>query len=722
MIYCRSTKMHATASTVLAALLLLTFSGCPAGSGVVDSENPPRPETDSPDPPGPGTNPRMDPPSDGDGKRAAQAGTAVREAIAAGPVEFDEPAGIALAHGVLYVADTNNHAIRTIDLRNNYRTGTLQIEGLKPPAVPPEPELAAADGQDTEERERKEKGGEDAAVEDAKPSDDVADDGAREMPEVPDPDPRKAPPRPPVPPRPDDLALADPDHPFPNAIELPFDFPEGLEWINTSEPLRLEDLRGKFVILDFWTYCCINCIHVLPELKKLERAFPKQLVVIGVHCAKFETEKGVQNIEEAVLRYEIEHPVVNDPDHRIWTMFGARSWPTIALIDPEGKFLGKVSGEIQAEPFKDLLVKSIPFYRERGLLDERAMKFDLAKYKQKPTPLKFPGKVLADAASGRLFIADSNNNRVVISSLDGKLIEVIGTGAIGQTNGGYDEATFNKPQGMALRDETLYVADTENHLIRKIDLATKIVTTIAGTGVQGRNAWPGMDEFHPFAAPPERFVADPKEFAINSPWALYLHGDDLYIAMAGPHQIWKMTLDEKEIGPYAGNGREDIVDGPLLPETPYELGYSSFAQPSGLTSDGKWLYVADSEGSSIRAVPFDPEGEVQTVVGTNHLEGGRLFEFGHRDGQGEQVLLQHALGVVYDDGRIYVADTYNNAIKEIDVAERTCRTIAGDPPVAQADPETPGEADQPALESPATDDDPQTPGEVPDADAAGAGD
>jgi hypothetical protein len=168
---------------------------------------------------------------------------------------------------------------------------------------------------------------------------------------------------------------------------------------------------------------------------------------------------------------------------------------------------------------------------------------------------------------------------------------------------------------------------------------------------------------------------------------LWIHDQNLYIAMAGPHQIWLMPLDEKEIGPYAGNAREDIVDGRLLPRIPYAAGHSSFAQPSGLTSDGVWLYVADSEGSSIRAVPFDRSEEVRTVVGTAHLPYGRLFHFGDVDGAAEKVKLQHCLGVAYHDGKIYVADTYNNKIKAVDAKTGETKTLVGSG--------VPGTADEP---------------------------
>ncbi len=466
-------------------------------------------------------------------------------------------------------------------------------------------------------------------------------------------------------------------NPFARRIANVPDFPRDMEWLNTGGPLRKRDLKGKFVILDFWTYCCINCIHILPELKKLEQAYPNELVVIGVHSAKFETEKGTKNIEEAILRYEIEHPVVNDHQHQIWNMFGVRSWPTVLMLDPEGQAVWYKPGEIQFEELDAILQAALPYYRERGLLDETPLRFDLLAHRQRATPLRFPGKVLADPPGDRLFVTDSNHNRIVVTNLAGELLYTIGSGAIGSQDGDYGAATFDHPQGLALHGQTLYVADTENHLLRKVDLQQQVVTTIAGQGVQGRNPWLGLDRNATIDDLPDRFVAAPREAALNSPWALWVHEDDLYIAMAGPHQIWKMTLDEKEIGPYAGNGREDIVDGPLLPKRPYQQGYASFAQPSGLTSDGTRLFVADSEGSSIRAVPFESDGEVRTVIGTADLPHSRLFTFGDQDGPREEVLLQHALGVEYVDGQIFVADTYNNKIKVVDAKTGETRTLAG---------------------------------------------
>lgn len=461
-------------------------------------------------------------------------------------------------------------------------------------------------------------------------------------------------------------------NPYPHHVAAPE--LEGGEWVNVDKPLSLAAFRGRFVLLDFWTYCCINCMHVLPELKKLENAYPKELVILGVHSAKFAGEHVTENIREAAARYEIEHPIVNDAQMAIWRRYGVRSWPTLVLIDPAGEVVWAASGERTFDDIKQVIDRGLPFYRENGTLKPAPRPAINATPTMAATPLRFPGKVLADAATNRLFIADSNHNHIVITSLDGKLQQIVGTGAMGRIDGAYNAARFNHPQGLALVENTLYIADTENHLIRKIDLAAQTVTTIAGTGEQG-HAWAeqmGDDPPKTPAAPPFN-VNSPLGKPLSSPWALWHHDKNLFIAMAGMHQIWKMPLDESTIGPYAGNGRENIADGPLLPSTPYEETFASFAQPSGLASDGKQLFVADSEGSTVRALPLDGQGSVRTLVGLTNT----LFDFGDVDGRGENVRLQHPLGVAWADGMLYVADTYNNKIKAIDVGTRACRTIAG---------------------------------------------
>jgi thiol-disulfide isomerase/thioredoxin len=465
-----------------------------------------------------------------------------------------------------------------------------------------------------------------------------------------------------------------PDAPFAQRLKVP-PLPDGLTWINTPGPMELSDLRGKFVLLDFWTLGCINCMHIIPELHKLEAAYANELVVVGVHSAKFEAEKKTESITEAVRRYRIEHPVINDADSAVWRRFEVRVWPTVVLIDPEGFAVWAKRGEITFEEVDAVLKKAVPFYRRQKLIDPQPVQLQLAS-RDRATPLRFPGKVLADEAGSRLFIADSNHNRIVVADLDGALQYVVGSGRIGSADGDFATAEFNQPQGMALVGQTLYVADTTNHLLRLVDLQQRRVSTIAGTGKQNRDV------------PPFGKTVRPATQALASPWALWAHKDDLYIAMAGPHQIWRMKLDATGIGIYAGNGREDIVDGPLVPKTPYQMGFSSFAQPSGLASDGEWLYVADSEGSSIRAVPLAPRQKVRTLVGTAHLPSSRLFTYGDVDGLPPDVRLQHPLGIVFYEGRLYVADTYNHKIKTIDVVTGATGTLSGTG--------KPGNGDEPA--------------------------
>jgi sugar lactone lactonase YvrE len=450
-------------------------------------------------------------------------------------------------------------------------------------------------------------------------------------------------------------------------------FPANLEWVNVARPIDLRELRGKFVLLDFWTLGCINCMHIIPELGKLEKAWPNELVVIGVHSAKFQSEKDADNIKQAVLRYGIEHPVVNDSQFVVWNSFGIQAWPSLVLIDPEGYAVWGHSGEITFERVDGVLRRAAPFYRQGRLLDARPLNLGTGADKVAKAPLRFPGKVLADEKGQRLFIADSGHNRIVVVRLDGLLLATIGSGAVGQADGDYAAAEFNSPQGMALDGETLYVADTWNHLVRKVDLAGKRVTTIAGTGRQNRDR------------PPMGRTSKPRATALSSPWDLLLDGGKLYIAMAGMHQIWVMGLDKPAIGVYAGNGVEDIVDGPIEPRRPYQPGYASFAQPSGLASDGQWLYVADSEGSSIRAVPLDAKRNVRTVVGTAQLPSARLFTFGDVDGRGEAVRLQHPLGLAFYEERLYVADTYNNKIKVIVPGTGETRTLAGSATAGRTD-------------------------------------
>ncbi len=425
------------------------------------------------------------------------------------------------------------------------------------------------------------------------------------------------------------------------------EFPADLEWLNTDKPLTLTELRGKFVLLDFWTYGCINCMHIIPDLKALEARYPRELVVIGVHSAKFANEGDVRNIRQVILRYELEHPVVNDRDLRVWQAYTVRAWPTTVLIDPRGYVLAAHSGEGVLTAYSDLLAGAIREYDAKGLLDRLPLTLRLERTGATETTLSFPGKVLADEVGQRLFIADSNHHRIVVTDLAGQALEVIGSGGRGLRDGPFEDAAFAKPQGMALDGDNLYIADTENHALRLANLRTREVSTVAGDGHMAH-----------FAS-----NAIPAQARLNSPWDVILVGRRLYVAMAGLHQIWVYDLDREWIGPYAGSGREALLDGPLAK--------ASLAQPSGITSDGKALYFADSEASAVRLCETAPTGRVRTIIGAG------LFDFGDVDGVWPTARLQHPLGVAWHRGSLYVADTYNHKIKVVDPTASRVSTLAG---------------------------------------------
>ena len=415
-------------------------------------------------------------------------------------------------------------------------------------------------------------------------------------------------------------------------------------WLNTENALTLAELRGKIVLLDFWTYGCINCIHIIPDLKKLEAKYKNELVVIGVHSAKFDNERDTENIRRIILRYELEHPVVNDADFKIWNAYGVEAYPTQILIDPVGNIVATAIGEGQFRGLDERIQKTIEEFR--GKINEKPLEFKTELSKLADSPLLFPGKVLADAKANRLFIADSNHNRIVVATLDGGLIETIGNGNAGFADGSFETAMFRKPQGLAFDGVNLYVADTGNHAIRRVNFETKTIETIAGTGEQGHFSPAGKG----------------RETRLNSPWDLQLVGNDLYIGMAGNHQIWRMDLAQNEIGAFAGSGREERADG--------DLDEAGFAQPSGLAFDGKFLYVADSESNIIRQIDLKAKN-VKTLI------GGDLFEFGDTDGAGDKARLQHPLGVVAAGKSVYIADTYNHKIKILNPVSRSVRTFAG---------------------------------------------
>ena len=390
----------------------------------------------------------------------------------------------------------------------------------------------------------------------------------------------------------------------------------------------------------------------MPAVSRLEEKYANELVVIGVHAGKFIAERETENIRVAMRRLGIEHPVVNDRHFRTWRAFGVQAWPTVVLISPDGQIIGQHSGEFTFDQFDEIIEAVAGAYSREGMITANPLHFLPDPAPETTSSLLFPGKVLADPASDRLFIADTRHNRVLIASMDSSGTDATVTGEIGSgqegfKDGSFSQAALNRPEGMSLSGDLLYIADTENHAIRAADLAVGTLRTVAGTGEQGYTRQGGKGT-----------AAE-----LSSPWDVLARDGFLYIAMAGTHQLWRMDLNTTEVIPFVGSGRENIDDGPNPRAT--------LAQPSGLATDGKRLFFADSESSAIRAADFAADGYTQTLLG----EG--LFEFGDRDAKGLQARLQHALGVSYYNGKLYIADTYNNKIKLYDISTKDCRTVLG---------------------------------------------
>ena len=424
------------------------------------------------------------------------------------------------------------------------------------------------------------------------------------------------------------------------------EFPQNFDWLNTDSALSLSKLRGHVVVLDFWTYCCINCMHTLPTLARLEKAYSgKPVVFVGVHSGKFFSEQETKNVQSAVLRYEIEHPVVVDRQMQIWQGFGVQAWPTIIILDPNGNVVYHQSGEGQYDTIADTIDVLLEKYGQKDALAKEPLSIHSTSLPKKQA-LSFPGKI-SISKSGKIAVSDSNHNRILVTDTSGNILHIVGSGKTGLVDGDFATAQFFRPQGIVWNDDVLIVADTENHAIRKIDFVQNEVITLAGTGKQ---------------VPWRSSGGKGTSTSISSPWDVACKDNLVYIAMAGNHQIWTYDIQSQMVLPFAGSGQENIIDG--------HVKSAQLAQPSGLYLYGNNLYFADSEVSAIRKIDL-MQGTVQSIVGHG------LFEFGHEDGSIDNALLQHPLGLCATTDTIFVADTYNSAIRVIDLKANQVYTLIG---------------------------------------------
>lgn len=422
------------------------------------------------------------------------------------------------------------------------------------------------------------------------------------------------------------------------------------EWFNTIRPLQSIDLHNRILVVDFWTAGCINCIHVMPELAQLEAQFKEKITVIGVHSGKFLNEHVDQTIKDAIARYNIKHPVVNDKNFVTWKTFGIHSWPTLLVIDPNGKIYKEYRGEKHGDEIARDIQALLELYPNTVTA---SLPIDSEQHTPKKTKLLFPGKICyADDFQNKpaFFIADSGHNQIVISRLNGKIIQTIGSGNAGFLDGNLENAQFNGPQGIAWDQahQVLYIADTKNHMLRKIDFNQKAINRIVGTGMRGSHQVSASDI--------------PDKVALASPWdlAFFPEPSILAIAQAGTHQIWLYEIDKNRLRILVGNGREGIKDG--------QHPYATMAQPSGLSAVDDTLYIIDAESSALRMFKGR---DLTTLIGKG------LFNFGFTSGNAENAELQHPQGIAATNDAVYIADTYNHSIRLYNQKTQELSTLIG---------------------------------------------
>lgn len=421
-------------------------------------------------------------------------------------------------------------------------------------------------------------------------------------------------------------------------------FPSSLPWYNVSRPLTLADLKGRAVLLDFFTPGCINCVHMLPAEQVLKIMFGTRLVIVGIDSPDDSAASTPAGVRAFIQRYGLTHPILLDSKMTLWNAYGVQAWPTLFLLGPDGKvrkrFIGEQAWSQLAGPIKAALVDAPP---------ASALK---------PLPLQplAPNEGVLGSSSGiavsptLVAIADSAHDRIVLANHRGMVQAVVGDGCLGDADGSYQQAQFYWPQGLAFHDDALYVADTGNELIRRIDLARQTVATIAGSHHRG---YVNSGEF------------SARDAVLDSPWDLAWYDGKLYVSMAGDHQIWQFDPGSREIGPWAGTGQEGLQDGSRR--------LAEFAQPSGLSLEGNTLYDVDPESHSVRAISM-PLGYVTTLIGIHRR--AYYSNFGMVNGSPRETRLQHDEGIVADGDDLYIADTFNDAVRRLDLRTKQVTTVA----------------------------------------------
>ncbi len=435
------------------------------------------------------------------------------------------------------------------------------------------------------------------------------------------------------------------------AIRLPAD-PLGTvvrhaDWVNVAEPLVPDDLHGRVVLLNFWRFGCADCLSEMEGIAQLEKIYGTQLVVVGIHSWQFKEELSDEAISHAMVANGVQHPVANDANQAIAKAFRVTQWPTQILLNPRGGIEAVYAGEGHFDEMQAAIQRMAKLYSGHLRHDPVKLRGDNTVY----TLLDYPGGIAylpMYRNAPALAVADTGHDRVVVSDLQGKVLEVIGSGAQGHSDGIFEDARFSRPEGVAVHGELVYIADTGNHLLRLANLSTRKVVTLAGTGA--------------LAAGPLKETQPAAKSMLASPWALALWPDENHvaIAMAGNNQLWSYNVADKTVSLLAGSGDKGQQDGPAAS--------AKLAQPSGLAALGNRLFFTDAQTSTLRVLE---KGQVKTLAGD--AAGTAGYKTGPKGGG----LMQHPMGLAAVGDMVFIADSYNHAIRAFDLKKGLLENLAG---------------------------------------------
>ncbi|WP_101926966.1 MULTISPECIES: thioredoxin-like domain-containing protein [Luteimonas] len=411
------------------------------------------------------------------------------------------------------------------------------------------------------------------------------------------------------------------------------EFPASLEWLNLSDPLRMAQLRGKVCALAFVNLGSAWSQQRLADLGYLRVRHRERLNVVAIHVPRFDADRDARRSAKRAHRQQYEFPVAHDADWTLWQQYGIEAWPTVVLLDGHGHIRERIVGEGGIRDL-DARVAALAGELTPQLINTDPVR--LRRSGEPPLPLRFPAGLAL--AGNFLYIADSGHHRVLECDAGGRVLRQFGSGSPGFIDGPMELAALTRPHGLYVDRDVLYVADTGNHAVRRIELRSGDISTVCGAGR------PGVTQEGP--------IADPRNIALDQPRSVVLDGDKLFIATAGDNRIWKLDLGNSTVSLLAGNGTLGVNDGPA--------NSASFAEPVALACVQQTVYVCDAAGSAIRSV-HARTGQVSTLLGVD------TWQFGMVDGPRTEARLQQPQAIALDPASpvLWIADSGNDALRRL---------------------------------------------------------